>query len=309
MCSVAASAQPYPSRPVTLVSPYAAGSGIDVLARLIGSELGKRLGQPIVVEAKPGAGSAIGTNFVAKAAPDGYTLMLTSNVLPVLPSLFKTVPFDPTGDFTHIAKIATGSMALVVNPEALPVKSLDELVAKIRAQPGKLNYASAGNGTPHHLGMEMLKKQLGLDVVHVPYRGSTQALNDLLAGHIPMAMFPVNVVLPHAKSGKLRVIAVSGKGRSVIAPEAQTFDQLGLKNLDIDIYYLISAPAKLPAAIVARLNKEITAVLAEPAMQKRLLAMGLVAESSTPEAIAALIKSDTERWKTFITETKIITPQ
>ena len=146
--AAAAGAQSYPSHTVTLISPYAAGSGIDVLARLIASGLGPRLGQTIVVDAKPGAGSAIGTGFVAKAAPDGYTLMLTSSVLPVLPALYKVLPFDPTADFTHIIKLATGSMALVVNPTALPVKSLDELVKIVRAQPVKLNYADDGNGTP-----------------------------------------------------------------------------------------------------------------------------------------------------------------
>jgi tripartite-type tricarboxylate transporter receptor subunit TctC len=307
--AAAAGAQSYPSHTVTLISPYAAGSGIDVLARLIASGLGPRLGQTIVVDAKPGAGSAIGTGFVAKAAPDGYTLMLTSSVLPVLPALYKVLPFDPTADFTHIIKLATGSMALVVNPTALPVKSLDELVKIVRAQPGKLNYASAGNGTPHHLGMELLKKELGLDIVHVPYRGATGALNDLVAGQIPMAMFPVNVVLPFAKSGKLRVLAVSGKGKSLIAPDAPTFEQLGLKNLDLDVYYFVSGPAKLPADIVARLNKEITAILTDDAMRQRLLAMGLVPDPSTPEAITSLIKADTARWKAFISETKIITPQ
>jgi tripartite-type tricarboxylate transporter receptor subunit TctC len=294
---------------VTLVSPYAAGSGIDVLARLIASGIGPRLGQPIIVDAKPGAGSVIGTSFVAKAAPDGYTLMLTSSVLPVLPALYKSLSFDTTNDFTHIAKIATGSMALVVNPTVLPVKTLDELVATVRAQPGKLNYASAGNGTPHHLGMELFKKQLGLDIVHVPYRGATGALNDLLGGQIPMAMFPVNVVLPHAKSGKLRVLAVSGKGRSVIAPDAPTFEQLGLKNLDIDVYYFISGPAKLPHDIVDRLNKDIVAVVTDETMKQRLLKMGLVADVSTPDALTELIKADTARWKAFISETKIITPQ
>ena len=195
--SPAAFAQPYPSRPVTLVVPYAAGSGVDVLGRILAANLAQRLGQPMIVDAKPGAGSVIGTDLVAKAQPNGYTLMLTTNVLPVLPALYKSVPFNPVSDFTHISKVATGSMALVVNPTALPVKSLDELVARARAQPGKLNYGSAGNGTPHHLGMELLKRQLGLDIVHVPYRGATGALTDLLSGQVPLAMFPVNVVLPH----------------------------------------------------------------------------------------------------------------
>jgi tripartite-type tricarboxylate transporter receptor subunit TctC len=276
--STAAFSQSYPSRPVTLVVPYAAGSGVDILGRILAANLAQRLGQPMIVEAKPGAGSIIGTDFVAKSAPNGHTLMLTTNVLPVLPALYKSVPFNPVSDFTHISKIATGSMALVVNPTALPIKSLDELVAKVRAQPGKLNYGSAGNGTPHHLGMEMLKQQLKLDIVHIPYKGATGALNDLLAGQVQLAMFPVNVVLPHVKESKLAVVAVSGKGRSLLAPDSQSFDELGLNNLDLDIYYLISGPAKLPPQIAAQLNSEIAGTLND--VREPLLALGLVAERS-----------------------------
>ena len=301
--SSAAFTQPYPSRPVTLVVPYAAGSGVDILARILTAKLGQRLGQPIIVEAKPGAGSAIGTDFVAKSVPNGYTLMLTTNVLPVLPALYRSVPFNPVSDFTHISKVATGSMALVVNPTVLPIKSLDELVARARAEPGKLNYSSAGNGTPHHLGMELLKQQLGLDIVHIPYKGATGALNDLLGGQVPLAMFPVNVALPYVKDGKLAVIAVSGKGRSILAPEAPSFDELGLKNLDIDVYYLISGPAKLPPEITAKLNSEIASTLND--VREPLLALGLLAEHSTPDALATLINVDVARWKELITSARI----
>jgi tripartite-type tricarboxylate transporter receptor subunit TctC len=301
--SGAAFAQPYPSRPVTLVVPYAAGSGVDILGRILANNLSQRLGQPMIIDAKPGAGSAIGTDFVAKAQANGYTLMLTTSVLPVLPALYKKVPFNPVSDFTHISKVATGSMALVINPTAMPVKTLDELVARARANPGKLNYGSAGNGTPHHLGMELFKRQLGLDIVHVPYRGATGALNDLLSGQVPLAMFPVNVVLPHVKDGKLVVIAVSGKGRSVLAPDAQSFDELGLKNLDLDIYYLISGPANLPPDVTARLNAEIGGAVDDA--RDLLLGLGLVAERSTPDTIAELIKSDVTRWKEFITSANI----
>jgi tripartite-type tricarboxylate transporter receptor subunit TctC len=301
--SGAAFAQPYPSRPVTLVVPYAAGSGVDILGRILANNLSQRLGQPMVVDAKPGAGSVIGTDFVAKAQPNGYTLMLTTNVLPVLPALYKKVPFNPVADLTHVSKVATGSMALVINPNAMPVKTLDDLVARARANPGKLNYGSAGNGTPHHLGMELFKRQLGLDIVHVPYRGATGALNDLLSGQVPVAMFPVNVVLPHVKDGKLAVIAVSGKGRSVLAPDAQSFDELGLKNLDLDIYYLISGPANLPPDVTARLNAEIGTTVDDA--RDQLLGLGLVAERGTPEAIAELVKSDVTRWKEFIASANI----
>ena len=295
--------QPYPSRPITMMVPYSAGSGVDILGRILATNLSSRLGQPMIVDNKPGAGSAIGTDAVAKSQPNGYTLMLTTNVLPVLPALYKNVPFDPVTDFSHISKVATGSMALVVNPAALPVKSLDELVAKVRAEPGKLNYGSAGKGTPHHLGMELLKQQLGLDIVHVTYRGATGTLNDLLGGQIPMAMFPVNVVLPHVKEKKLAVLAVSGKGRSTLAPDAPSFDELGLKNLDIDIYYLISGPAKLPREITTQLNSAIAGAVKDVATQ--LLDLGLVAESSTPEAVTALVETDVARWKALVVQANI----
>jgi tripartite-type tricarboxylate transporter receptor subunit TctC len=305
--SAEASAQVYPSRPITLVAPYAAGSGIDVMARRIAANLSPRLGQPIIVDNKPGAGSVIGSEFVAKSAPDGYTLMYTSNLLPVLPGLYKSLPFDPVTDFTHISKVGTGGVALLVNPRVLPVKSLDELVARARAQPGKLSFSSSGNGTPHHLGMEALKDQLGLDIVHVPYRGSPAALNDLLAGHVHMAMFPVNSSLAQIKSGDLTVLAVSAKDRALFGLKAPSFEELGLKKLesDIEIYFLLSAPAKLPPEIAQRLNREIGIMLDTPEQRDRFLAMSVIPERSTPEAISAQVAADVTRWKSFIIAHKI----
>lgn len=305
--SAEASAQPYPSRPITLVAPYAAGSGIDVMARMIAANLSPRLGQPIIVDNKPGAGSLIGTEFVAKSAPDGYTLMYTANLLPVLPGLYKSLPFDPVTDFTHISKVGTGGVALLVNPRVLPVKTLDELVARARAQPGKLNFGSSGNGTPHHLGMEALKDQFGLDIVHVPYRGSPAALNDLLAGHVHMALFPVNSSLAQIRSGDLTVLAVSAKDRALFGLKAPSFEELGLKKFesDIEIYFLLSAPAKLPPEIAQRLNREIGIMLNTPEQRDRFLAMSVIPEQSTPEAISAQVDADVTRWKRFMAAHKI----
>ncbi|MDQ1450790.1 MAG: hypothetical protein QOK38_656 [Acidobacteriaceae bacterium] len=305
--SAEASAQAYPSRPIILVVPYAAGSGIDVMARMIASNLSPRLGQPIIVDNKPGAGSVIGSEFVAKSAPDGYTLMYTSNLLPVLPGLYKNLPFDPVTDFTHISKVGTGGVALLVNPQVLPVKSLDELVARARAQPGKLNFSSSGNGTPHHLGMEAIKDQFGLDIVHVPYRGSPAALNDLLAGHVHMALFPVNSSLEQIKSGNLTVLAVSAKDRALFGLKAPSFEELGLKNFesDIEIYFLLSAPAKLPPELAQRLNQEIGIMLETPDQRDRFLAMSVIPERSTREEISAQVAADVTHWKSFIAAHKI----
>jgi tripartite-type tricarboxylate transporter receptor subunit TctC len=305
--SAEAFAQAYPSRPITLLVPYAAGSGIDVMARKISAYLSPRLGQPVVVDDKPGAGSVIGSEFVAKSAPDGYTLMYTSNLLPVLPAIYKNLPFDPVADFTHISKVGTGGMALLVNPRVLPVKSLDELVATARAQPGKLNYSSSGIGTPHHLGMEALKDQLGMDIVHVPYRGSPAALNDLLAGHVQLALFPVNSSLEQIRSGALTVLAVSSKDRDFLGLKAPSFKELGLKKFesDIEIYFMLSAPAKLPSEIVQRLNREIATMLDTPEERSHFLAMSVIPERSTAREITDQVAADVTRWKNFIAVHKI----
>jgi tripartite-type tricarboxylate transporter receptor subunit TctC len=297
---VIAFAQGYPARPVTMVVPYSAGSGFDVLSRVIAEKLGARLHQPVIVDDKPGAAGNLGAGYVAKAAPDGYTLLVTGNAIAVAPALYKGLPFDPVKDFTYIAEVATGSMALVVNPKVLPVDNVAELKAAALKNPGKLNYSSAGIGTPHHLGMELLKKKLGLDIVHVPYSGATGALNDLLARHVELAMFPANVVMRFARSGRLRVIAVSGKARSQLAPDAPTFEEAGLKDVDIQLYYFVSAPAHLPPAIAAKLNSAIVAIVAEPDVREHLLKLGLIPQSSTPEAVTSLVTADTARWKAFI---------
>jgi tripartite-type tricarboxylate transporter receptor subunit TctC len=210
-------------------------------------------------------------------------------------------------DFTHISKLGTGGVALLVNPRVLPVKSLDELVARARAQPGKLNFSSSGIGTPHHLGMEALKDELRMDLVHVPYRGSPAALNDLLAGHVHLALFPVNAALAYIKSGALTVLAISSKDRAFLGLKAPSFEELGLKKFesDIEIYFLLSAPAKLPAAITQRLNREVAAILDTPDLRNQFLAMSVVPERSTAEEISAQVAADVTRWKGFIAAHKI----
>ncbi len=293
-------AQGYPTRPITMVTPYSAGSGFDVLTRLIAEKLSTRLQQPVIVEDKPGAAGNLGAGFVAKAAPDGYTLLVTGNALAVAPALYNNLQFDPLKDFTYIAQIATGSMALVVNPKVLPVESLAELKAAASKNPGKLNYSSAGIGTPHHLAMELLKQKLGLDIIHVPYSGATGALNDLLAGHVQLAMFPANVVMRFAKDGQLRVLAVSGAARSQLAPDAPTFEEAGLRDVDLELYYFVSGPAGLPPTITSKLNNEIVAIIADPVVRAHLLNLGLTPRSSTPEALNSMFRDDVARWKAFI---------
>ena len=300
-----ASAQSYPSRPITLVVPATPGSGPDVVARTMGQRLAQRLGQPVVVDNKPGASGNIGAGIVAKAAPDGYTLMATINNFVITPALYKNLPYDPVKDFTTISKLAEGHLALVVNPKVLQVQSLKDLAAHARANPGKLNYGSPGNGSPIHLAVELLKQQMQLDIAHVPYKGMGGFMGDLLGGQIQLSMIPVHTALPHAKGGRLTVLAVSGENRSALAPDLPSFGELGLKNLDIELYYWLAGPAGLPRDIVRKLNDEAVAIMALPEVRESLLKQGMVPASSTPEAIGTLIRNDVARWKQFVQEHKI----
>ncbi len=300
-----ASAQAWPVRPVNLIVPYAPGTGIDIIARTLSPKLAERLGQGFVVDNKPGASGNLGADFVAKAQPNGYTMMITVNTFVITPALYKNLPYEPNNDFTVAGKLATGNLALVVNATALPVKTLDELVAYVKARPGKINYGSPGNGTPQHLAVELLKQRLNLDIVHVPYKNAAAANTDLLGGQVQLAVLPVHTALPFAKAGRLNVIAVSGESRSVLAPDMPSFAEANLKNLDIDLYYWIAGPAGMPRDIVARVNREVAAVLALPDVRETLLKQGLIPATSTPEEMSAVIRADIGRWKKFISDSKI----
>jgi tripartite-type tricarboxylate transporter receptor subunit TctC len=296
-------AQTYPSRPITLVVPYTPGTGIDIIARTVGPKISERWGQPVVVDNKPGASGNIGAALVAKAAPDGYTLMVTVNTFTITPALYANIQYDPIKDFTTIGRVTNGNVALVTNSSALPVKTLDELVAAAKTR--KLNYSSPGNGTPQHLAIELLKQRLKIDVLHVPYKGAAGALTDLLGGQVQLAVLPVHTALPHAKAGKLNVIAVSGERRSVLAPDSPSFAELGLKNLDIDLYFWFAGPAGLPREFVQKWNQELAAVLALPDVRETFTKQGMVPAHSSPDEIARQIAADVQRWKKFIAETGI----
>ena len=298
-------AQAWPSRPVTIIVPYSPGTGIDIVARTLSPRLSERLGQGFVVENKPGASGNLGAELTARAQPNGYTLMITVNTFVITPALFKSLPYDPVNDFAVAGRLATGNIALVVNPAVLPVRTLDELTAYVRARPGKINYGSPGSGTPQHLALELLKQRLKLDILHVPYKSAAAANTDLLGGQIQMMVLPVHTALPFARAGKLNVIAVSGESRSVLAPDSPSFAELGLKNLDIDLYFWIAGPAGMPRDVVARINRETAAILQLPEVRETLQKQGLIPSASTPDEMAAIIKSDIERWKKFIAETKI----
>jgi tripartite-type tricarboxylate transporter receptor subunit TctC len=291
-----ASAQDYPNRPITLVVPYPAGGGLDVLARMLGQKLADRLGKPVVVDNRPGAGTVIGTNSVAKAAPDGYTIMLgTSTPFAINVTLHKNLPYDPARDFTPIVLTSNAPFMFLVNP-AVPVRSVSDLVKFAKERPGQLSYGSAGPGSPQHLTMELLKTMTGMNVVHVPYRGDAPALTDLVAGHIPMMFAEPTPVLPLLREGRVRAIAVSSSTRLPPAPDVPTVAESGMAGFHMVSWQLIAAPAGTPKDIVGRLHAELKRILALPEIKNEFAATGRIEVDSPPvDELAAFMKSEIAR--------------
>jgi len=299
-----ATAQPYPSRPIRMIVPFTPGTGIDILARTVGQKLAERLGQPVLIDNKPGASGNIGSDLTAKSPPDGYTLMMTVNTYASNASLYRNLPFDPVKDITPVMQITVGAMALGVNP-AMPVHSVPEFIALAKSQPGKLFYGSPGVGTPHHLLMELVKQSTGIDVVHVPYKGSAGFVTDLLSGQVPVAFLPIHTALPHVRAGKLRLIAVAGSKRSTFAPEIPTLAESGIKSVDPDLWYGLMAPGGTPREIIDKLYRDILAIATLPEVRESLTKQGMDVVTSTPDQFGLLVKSDLERWARLIRETGI----
>jgi tripartite-type tricarboxylate transporter receptor subunit TctC len=304
LCGSAA-AQPYPSQPIKFIVPFTPGTGMDIIARHVGPKLTERLGQPVIVENRPGASGNIGAEAVAKAAPDGHTLMVGANTLVIAGNLYKNVPFDPLRDFLPVTLAATTTMVLVVNP-ASGVESVRDLIAKAKAAPGKLTYGSPGIGTPHHMAMELFKDLTGTDLLHVPYKGSAGAVTDLVSGQINVMFLPIHQVLPYKEAGRLRVLAAAGSKRHPSAPDLPTLGQLGIKGAEAaDIWYAFYAPKDVPAPIIAKLNGELRAILAQPEAKSVFQKVGLDVTSSTPEELFALMKRDYARWGEIIRRNNI----
>jgi tripartite-type tricarboxylate transporter receptor subunit TctC len=297
-------AQAYPNRPIHIVAPFPAGGGYDFLARLIGQEMGKTLGQPVVVENKSGANGNIGTDFVAKAAPDGYTLLMGGNSpLAMNVGLYPKLPYDPIKDFEPISRIATQPNLLAVHPK-VPVASLAELIQFAKANPGKLTYASNGNGSPQHLAAEQLKRMAGIDMLHVPYKGAAPNMSALLAGEVSLAFNIILLPLPHVQAGKLTGLAVASSKRSPLAPNIPTMTELGYP-IDIDTWYGLLAPAGTPKDIVAKLNAETVRVLNLAELKDRTRSQGIELAGSTPDEFAAFMKADIAKWAQAIREMHI----
>ena len=289
-------AQPWPTKPIKWVVPFAPGGTTDILARTIGEKLSVTLGQPIIVENKPGAGGGVGAEQVAKSPPDGYTIMGgTISTHAINASLYKNLPYDPVRDFAPITLIVRVPNMLVVNPD-VPAKDVRELIALLKANPGKYSFASSGNGTSQHLSGELFKVMTGVEMQHVPYRGSPPALADVVGGQVTMTFDNITTAWPLVKGGKLRALAVTTAKRSPIAPDVPTLAESGLAGYEIGSWQGVFAPAGVTAEIVKRFNAEIVRIVNAPDVRQKLVDMGAEPASNTPEEFAAMVKAEVAKW-------------
>ena len=297
-----AQAQSYPSRPIRLVLPFAAGGLVDVPGRILAQKLSEALGQPVVVENRAGAGSTIGADNVAKSKPDGYTLMITSTTHVISANLYKRLPYDALRDFTMVMKLAEGPYVLVVHP-SLAANSVADLVALAKAQPGRIDYASSGNGSSQHLVAALFCAMSGAPLNHIPYKGSDRATQDIIGGQVKVGFVGTPIALPHVKSGRLRALAVSTARRSAEMPGVPTLAEAGVPGYEATIWMGLFAPAGLPREIVARLHGEVGRVLAAPQARAAIAATGLEVSLSTPEEFAAFVRAEHAKWGKVVRET------
>ena len=296
----AAAQSAWPDQPLRWVVPYPAGGGTDVLARTVAEAMRQTLGQQIVVDNRPGASTNVGGQMVATAKPDGYTFMSADNaILAYNEHLFTKLPFNPEKDFTYVGGISRFPLALVVNP-AFEAKTVKEFLAYARANPGKLNYASPGNGSPHHLAMEMFKNRTKTFLTHIPYRGAAPALQDVMGGQVPCMFLDLAAGLPVITSGKVRALAIGSAKRVAALPDVPTLAEAGVPNTEVFAFQGILAPAGLPAAITARLNGDLNKALLNPAVVKRMNDFGMEALPGTPEQFRAMARAESKRWGEII---------
>ena len=305
LASTTAQAQAWPNRPISLIVPFAAGGTTDVLARNLAEKLQQSLGQPVIVESKPGAGATLGADYVAKSKPDGYTLLVGAVHHTIAPSVYKKLSYDFQKDLAPITEIAMVPNVLVVNAST-PAKTVAELVALLKAQPGKHNYGSNGNGTAQHLIGTQFANMTGTEFTHIPYKGSGPMATDLLGGQISMSFDTITPVLPHIKAGKLRALAVTTARRSSALPDVPTLEESGLKGFDIGTWFGVLAPAATPKDILARLNTEMVKVIQSPDFRKRMAEIGAEPIGNSAEQMAAQIRSETEKFARLVKEAKVV---
>lgn len=299
-----AAAQDWPAKPIRFIVPFPPGGGTDVIARIVQNRMSEGLGQPIVIENRGGAGGAIGTEAAAKAAPDGYTFLFTLSSHTINPLLYK-LNYDVERDFVGVSLIVSVPQLIAANPNA-PMKNMAELVAQAKAAPGKLSFASVGNGTPSHIAGELLKLRAGIDLLHVPYKGGGPAVTDTIAGQVPLLFVTAPAAMSHVRAGKLRALAVTTLKRSPGAPEIPTVaEALGIADYEVDSWYALFAPAKTPPAVVARMQKEVARVVRLPDIREKLIEQGGDPVGSASEELDRVVKKELRKWADVIREAKI----
>jgi tripartite-type tricarboxylate transporter receptor subunit TctC len=291
-------------RPITIIVPYSPGTGIDILARALGAELAQHWGQSVVVDNKPGASGNIGTQLAARAAPDGHTLLMVAKTFVTNVSLFKNVPYDPVTSFVPIVKLATGSIVLAVHP-SLPATSVPAFIDFVKARPGEVNYGSPGFATPHHLAMELFKHATGTDLVHIPYKGSSGVMADLVGNHVSAMFVPTHVALPLARDNQIRILGVASAERVAAAPEVPTLAEQGLTGFEVDLWFALMAPAETPADLVVRYNTAVNEFLHSPAVADALAKQGLITAGGSPQLLGELIERDKAKWQRLIRQAGI----
>ncbi|MGZ5119282.1 MAG: tripartite tricarboxylate transporter substrate binding protein [Burkholderiales bacterium] len=294
-----ASAQSYPDHPVRVVVPFPAAGGTDILARLLVQRMAERLGANFVIDNRAGAGGTIGTEIVAKATPDGYTILVASSSHTINPSVYKKIGYDPARDFAPVTLIASGPGLLVVHP-SVPAKNVKELIALAKSRPGQLIYASAGNGTPPHLAAELFKSMADVDLVHIPYKGNVPAFVDLLSGAVSLSFPTITSGLPQVRSGKLRALGVTSKERSTVVPDVPTIAESGLPGYEATTWYGMLAPAKTRTLIITKLHDQMIEVLKLPDIREKLLAQGLEPVGNRPDQFAAIISMELVKWSKVV---------
>jgi tripartite-type tricarboxylate transporter receptor subunit TctC len=288
-------AQTWPVQPIKIIVPFTAGTGMDTIARAVAPKLTDKLGQPVVVQNMAGASGNIGADVVAKASPDGYTVLMGANTMLMASQLYKNVPFNPTKDFSAVSLAAWGTLMLVSNPKT-GIKTVNDLVSQAKAKPGYINFGSPGIGTPHHMAMELFKAKTNLFMLHVPYRGTAGYTQDILSGEIMVGFLPVHIAQGFVSAGKLNALAVGSPKRHPVAPNVATFGEMGIKDIEVDLWYAFFAPSKTAAPVVNRLNSEISAIIKQPEISDLLKRAGMDVSASTTDELTQLVNKDYPRW-------------
>lgn len=294
-----AEAQEYPTRPIRLVVPFPPGGANDIVARVIAPKLSESLGQPVVVDNRGGAAGTIGADHVAKSAADGYTLLMTPAPFVITQSLYSKLPYDGQKDFAPVALLTTAPFVLAT-PVSLPAKTLDELLALAKNKPGGVTFSSPGNGSPAHLAGELLKTRTGAPLLHVPYKGGGPAVADMVAGHVSFTLATPAEITQHVSAGKARALAVTTLQRTSLAPGVPTVHESGVRDFELTVWYGITVPAGTPPAVIARLNRELVAVMRQPDVQERMKSLGMDTTPSTPEAFGAFLKTEFTKWADLV---------